>query len=109
MIVDVHCEDDTIQIARIEREEREMYVISFLERSKNGIYNFSTELEAVPKESISGYYDVENLQDTNLYVKVPSGYELIDDSEDEDYSCSGEDDESESESLVDEDEEEDEA
>jgi hypothetical protein len=44
------------------------------------------------------------LEDTELFVKVPGGYELIDDSEDEDFVCS-ESDDSESESLVDEDDE----
>ena len=107
MIVDVHCEDDTIQIARIEREEHDMYIVSFLEQ-KGHLYNFSPNFEAVPKESISGLYDTDNLVDTELYVKVPGGYELIDDSEDEDYECS-ESDESESESLIDEDDDDDEA
>ncbi len=109
MIVDVQCEDDTIQIARIERQEHDMYIISFLEEGKNGLYNFSPELEAVPIESISGYYDVDELEETNLYMKVNGGYALLDDSEDEDYSCSEEEEDSESESLVDEDEDEDEA
>ena len=105
MIVDVHCDDDTIQIARVERQEHDMYVVSFLEEGKNGVYNFSSACEAVPKDSISGYYDVDALEHTDLYVKVAGGYQLIDDSEDEDYSYSDEDeDDSESESLVDEDE-----
>jgi|SRR6056300_691442 hypothetical protein len=105
MIVDVHFDDDTVQIARIDREENDMYVVNFLEKSNN-IYNFSINLEAVPKESISGFYDVDDLVDTGLYVKVPGGYDLVDDSEDEDYVCSDEDDDSDSESLVDEDDDE---
>jgi hypothetical protein len=47
------------------------------------------------------------LEKTLLYVKVSNGYELIDDSEDEDFTCSESDSESEDEddiSLVDEDE-----
>ena len=108
MIVDVHCEDDTIQIAQIKSEDDDTYVISFLEKTGN-LYNFSPDFECVPKESIAGFYDVENLEDTNLYMKVRGGYELLDDSEDEDFVYS-ESDESESESLVDDaDEDEDEA
>ena len=107
MIVDVHCEDDTIQIAQIKYEEEDVYVVSFLEKSGN-FYNFSPEFERVPKESIAGFYDVENLEDTDLYMKVRGGYELIDDSEDEDFVYS-ESDESESESVVDDDDEDDEA
>ena len=49
------------------------------------------------KESVSGFYDVENLEKTGLYVHTQRGYEIIDDSEDEDFTCSGsETDESES-------------
>jgi len=47
------------------------------------------------------------LEKTLLYVKVSNGYELIDDSEDEDFTCSESEDEDETEddvSLVDEDE-----
>lgn len=105
MIVDIQFEDDTVQIARIEREEHDMYVVNFLEKTNN-IYNFSNELEAVPKESVSGFYDVDDLVDTGIYVKVPGGYDLVDDSEDEDYVCSDEEDDSDSESLVDEDDDE---
>ena len=105
MIVDVQCEDDTVQIAKIQREEHDIYVVSFLKKKNNGLYNFSSNCEAVPKDSIAGFYDVTELQDTELYVKVEGGYELIDDSEDEDFVYS-ESEESESESLVDEDDEE---
>jgi hypothetical protein len=103
MIVDVNCEDDTIQIARIVDEHSDSYSITFLEPKRHGVYNFSSETELVPKESISGFYDTEMLEDTDLYTKVQGGYVLMDDSEDEDFTCS-ESDESESESLVDDDE-----
>ena len=107
MIVDVRFEDETVQIARIIHEHDDMYAVNFLEK-ENNVYNFSLDTELVPKDAISGFYDVENLEDTGLYVKVPSGYDLVDDSEDEDYVCSEEDySESESDtSLVDEDEDE---
>tara|TARA_B100000497_G_scaffold25243_1_gene29739 strand:+ start:368 stop:622 length:255 start_codon:yes stop_codon:yes gene_type:complete len=83
-----------------------MYAINFLEVKKVGIYDFSSNTELVSKESISGFYDVDNLESTDLFVKVNNGYELIDDSEDEDYTGSeDDDDESEDESLVDENEE----
>jgi len=109
MIVDVQFEDETVQIARIIHEHGDMYAVNFLEK-ENNMYNFSLETELVPKDAISGFYDVENLEETELYVKVPGGYDLVDDSEDEDYICSDEDEfesesESESESLVDEDDE----
>jgi hypothetical protein len=104
MIVDVQCEDGTIQIARIVHEHSDMYAINFLELKISGVYDFSSETELVPKESISGFYDTDNLENTDLYMKVQGGYTLMDDSEDEDFTYS-ESDESESESIDDEDEE----
>jgi len=109
MIVDVQCEDGTIQIARIIHEHSDMYAVNFIKK-ENNVYNFSHDTELVPKDAVSGFYDVEHLEDTELYVKIPGGYDLIDDSEDEDYRYSDESElESESESLVDEDEDENEA
>ena len=106
MIVDVQFEDETVQIARIIHEHGDMYAVNFLEK-ENNVYNFSLETELVPKDAVSGFYDVENLEETGIYVKVSDGYDLVDDSEDEDYECTDESEtESESESLVDEDEDE---
>lgn len=108
MFVDVQCDDDTVQIAQIVRDEKNDEVeVVFLKRIKSNLYDFEDEISIVPKDAVCGWYDVETLEDTELYVKVDGGYELMDDSEDEDYVCS-EEDESESESLVDEDEDEDE-
>jgi hypothetical protein len=107
MIVDVSCDDGTTQIARIVHEVDDTYSIQFLEKNKQHMYDFSNIVEVVHKETVSGFYDTDDLEKTNLYVKGPNGYELIDDSEDEDYCTDSEaDSESESESLVDEDEEE---
>lgn len=103
MIVDVHCEDDTVQIARIVHEHAGMQAVNFLEEKKRGVYDFSSVTELVCKESISGFYDVDNLEDTDLYMKIQGGYVLMDDSEDEDYVCS-DSDVSESESLDDDEE-----
>jgi hypothetical protein len=106
MIVDVNCDDDTTQIARVVQESDHNYAVNFLERVHSSVFNFSQNVESVSKESVSGFYDVENLEKTGLYVHTQRGYEIIDDSEDEDFTCSGsETDESEDDvSLVDEDE-----
>ena len=109
MIVDVQFEDETVQIARIIHEHDDMYAVNFLEK-ENNVYNFSLDTELVPKDAVSGFYDVENLEETELYVKVPGGYDLVDDSEDEDYVCSDESEsESESESDISLEDEDDEA
>ena len=106
MIVVVKCDDDTTPIARVVPEVEHNYVFNFLERVHSSVFNFSQNVESVSKESVSGFYDVENLEKTGLYVHTQRGYEIIDDSEDEDFTCSGsETDESEDDvSLVDEDE-----
>ena len=106
MIVDVKCDDDTTHIARVVGENENEYTVNFLERVHSSVFNFRQNVESVSKESVSGFYDVENLEKTGLYVHTHRGYEIIDDSEDEDFTCSGsETDESEDDvSLVDEDE-----
>ncbi len=106
MIIDVQCDDDTIQIARIVEEREDSYIIQFLEKNTHHVYDFADEEVTISKDSVSGFYDTDDLGATDLYMKVQHGYELLDDSEDEDYQ---EESESESEgniSLVDEDEEE---
>jgi len=107
MIVDVDCEDGTTQIARTVIENQDSYIVNFLEKNKFNLYDFTNVDEEVAKESVSGFYDVDELEDTHLFARHPQGYELIDDSDDEDFECSDdESSESEDESLVDEEEEE---
>jgi hypothetical protein len=108
MIIDVECEDGTIQIARTVLENQDSYLVNFLEKNKYNLYDFVDETEEVSKDSVSGFYDVDELEDTHLYAKVPQGYELIDDSEDEDYECSEDDDSEDDISLVDENEDDEE-
>jgi hypothetical protein len=104
MIIDIACEDGTTQIARIVHEYPDAYEVQFLERNAFKWFDFTPELLKIEKESVSGFYDVHTLEETLLFVKVPQGYELIDDSEDEDYSCSESDESDDDVSLVDENE-----
>ena len=106
MIIDVACENGTTQIARTVLENQDSYIVNFLEKNIQNFYDFIDAHEEVLKESVSGFYDVENLEETDIFIKVPQGFVLLDDSEDEDYECT-ETDEEESEddiSLVDEEE-----
>jgi hypothetical protein len=104
MIVDVHCEDDSIQIAKVIGEDEFSYHVLFLAKNDKLLYEFENNTEFVPKESVCGFYDVENIEDTGLYRQTFGGYEEVDEG-DEDYECP---DSSESDdddvSLVDEDE-----
>jgi hypothetical protein len=99
MIVDVQCEDDTIQIAELISDTE----VIFLTKLENGLYDFEDEITVIPAESICGWYDCKTLEETDLFMKVLGGYALLDDSEDEDFEYS-ETDLSESESLDEEDE-----
>jgi hypothetical protein len=105
MIIDIKCDDGSVQIAKTIHENEDTYNVMFLEQVKKGLFDFNKEIEVVHKDSVSGFYDVECLEETGLYVPTPNGYELIDDSEDEDYECSDEEDADEDDdvSLVDED------
>ena len=106
MIIDVECENGTTQIARTVVENDDTYIVNFLERNKFRLYDFVQEDEEVNKDSVSGFYDVDTLEETGLFVKCPQGYELVDDSEDEDFECTESDDEESEDdvSLVDEEE-----
>jgi len=99
MIVDVKCEDDTIQIAKLVSDTE----VIFLTKLENGLYDFEDDITVIPAESICGWYDCKTLEETDLFMRVPGGYTLLDDSEDEDFEYS-ETDLSESESLDEEDE-----
>ncbi len=108
MIIDVQCEDSVI-LARIVQEAENAYNVNFLEKIRSGLFQFSHTVEAVSKDSVSGFYDVEKLEDTGLYTQTVKGYELVDDSDDEDYHFSDESSSDDDVSLFDEEEEEEEA
>ncbi len=103
MIVDVQCDDHSVHIAKIVKDYGDSCSVKFLERIHSSVFNFSDHVETIERDSISGFYDVENLEDTGIYVHTQRGYELIDDSEDEDFTCSDvESEESDDVSLIDE-------
>jgi len=104
MIIDVKCEDGTTQIAHTIAETEDHYIVQFLEQTPDKFYRFSVEEEEIMKESVAGFYDVDNLEDTELFAKFQEGYVLLDDSEDEDYECSDEEDSEDDISLVEEEE-----
>ena len=106
MFVDVNCEDDTIQIAELIRDENTHDAeVIFLKRIKSNLYDFEDDITVIPRETICGWYDSEKLEETGIYLKDSGCYDLVDDREDEDITCSeSEEPDSESESLVDEDE-----
>jgi|TARA_R110000822_G_scaffold175207_1_gene314910 cell shape-determining protein MreC len=89
MIVDIKCTDDSIQMGRIIHEHGGMHAVNFLIEGSTNVYNFSSETILISPESVTGFYDVTELEDTKLFVKIGNGYQMIDDSDDEDYIYSG--------------------
>ena len=47
MIIDVQCEDGSIQIARTVLENQDDYIVNFLERNKHNFYDFVDQEEVV--------------------------------------------------------------
>ena len=47
MFVDIVCDDNTTQIARIQKEDGDSYTVNFLDKHTTGTYRFSTEDEIV--------------------------------------------------------------
>lgn len=104
MIVDVQCEDESVQIAKVIGEKDDLYEVRFLEKVRSGVFDFNESVETITKDSVSGFYDVERLEETGIYLRTVNGYELVDDSEDEDYECTDVETEDDDDiSLVDED------
>ena len=98
-LVDIECEDGAIMLARILHTHDEGVMVQFLEETRTpDIFKFNKEKTFIPKESITGYYDTDDLTQAG-YTEVGDGkYTTID----SDYEPS-EEDETEEESLCDED------
>lgn len=87
MIVDIQFEDGGVSIAKILSEIEDNYEVCFLLKDLDrDLYYFDTQSEMVPKESVSGFYDVNNLEDTGLYTQVDDKY--YETGDDSDYSPS---------------------
>lgn len=103
MIVDVVIEDGSISIADLITEN----TVRFLVETKHNVFQFEDEIHTIPPESVCGYYDVDNLEDSGLFVKTDAGYEPV--NSDDEYEPSDSDEETDSDvSLEDEEEEEEE-
>lgn len=89
MIVDIKCTDETVQIGRIIHDHANMHAVNFLIEVSDNIYNFSNDTILVSPDSVTGFYDVTELEDTGLFVKYGNGYMMLDDSDDENYIYSG--------------------
>ena len=103
-IVDIEYEDGSQHIGQIYKDLGNHFSVNFLGYAGDGLWDFDQELECIPKDSVSGFYDTKNLEQTGLYEMTKTGlYEMIDLSDTEYVLPSDTDDDSGSEvSLVDE-------
>ena len=72
-IVDIEYQDGAVNIAKIVSDEGTEYAVVGLCISM-GMYRFSRIPHTVPKESIAGFYDTKNLEDTGLFTKIDDTY-----------------------------------
>ena len=100
-LVDVSCDDGSIMLARLLHPVDEGFMVQFLEETSiTNVFKFSNEETSIDKESITGYYDTDDLTQAGYNDTGDGKYTTAD----SDYEPS-EDEDSEEESLCDEEEE----
>ena len=105
-IIDVDFEDGFKSIAKIVKDGQSEYEVALLEYYGDGEWDFDTEEPIlITKDSVSGFYDTTDLENTGLYEKLKNGmYVEVDESDFEYELASSEDDESESDVSLDDEE-----
>jgi len=84
-IVDIEYEDVSQHIGQICRELGNHFSVSLLGYAGDGLWDFDGDHDIVPRESVSGFYDVTRLQDTGLYELTKTGYYTEVDPSDDEY------------------------
>ena len=105
-IIDVDFEDGFKSIAKIVKDGQSEYEVVLLEYYGDGEWDFDTEEPIlITKDSVSGFYDTTDLENTGFYEKLKNGmYVEVDESDFEYELASSEDDESESDVSLDDEE-----
>ena len=98
-IVDIEYDCGLVEIAKILEDTPEHFVVSHLVQIGDGRFRFSRSSYPVPKESVAGFYDTMELEDTGLYRKIDDIFYEAVTATDSDYEY-GSEDESESDSEV---------
>lgn len=98
-IVDVEYEDGQVEIVKIVEDTQEQFVVTPLVQTSTGFFRFSNQFHTIPKESVSGFYDTKELEDTGLFTKINDIFYESTETSDSDYEYSS-DDESDTESEV---------
>ena len=72
-IIDVEYEDGDVNIAKIVADAGSEYVVVALV-NVSGLYRFSRHTHTIPKESITGFYDTTELEETRYFAKLDDTY-----------------------------------
>lgn len=109
-LIDVVLTDNVVSLARVIDDSGATLKVQLLEKNRDGVHVFSESVEEIPRESVSGYYDTDDLEKTGMFVKTRVGYEEVSES-DSDYEPTDEeedddDEDDDLEDLSDEEEEE---
>lgn len=85
-IIDVEYDDGTVNIAKIALDAGTQYVVSGLV-CIGDFYRFSRQTHIIPKESVAGFYDTTDLEETGLFVSRGDTYFEAVDASDSEYEC----------------------
>lgn len=102
-LIDVQMDDGSVMLARVCYKEDDGYTVQYLEETKSeGVFKFNKSKIHVDKDSVTGFYDTEDISQVG-YSEIGDNRYVADDSDYEPSSESEQD--SEDESLCEEDEE----
>lgn len=73
-LVDIEYENGTTKLVRIVKDEPEHFIVTPLIQTSGGLFRFSSHPHIAPKESVSGFYDTKELDDTGIYKKIDNIY-----------------------------------
>lgn len=98
-LVDIEYDCGLVEIAKIIADGADHFVVSHLVQTGDGRFRFSRSSYPVPKESVSGFYDTVELEETGLYRKIDDVFYEAVTATDSDYDYWSDDD-SDTESEV---------
>tara|TARA_B000000557_G_scaffold157154_1_gene127384 strand:+ start:2494 stop:2823 length:330 start_codon:yes stop_codon:yes gene_type:complete len=83
-IIDIEFGNGVTCIGQVRKDLGHDLQVAILEHVGDGLWDFDEELECIPRESVSGFYDTVSLESTGLYELNKIGlYEEVDASDTE--------------------------
>lgn len=72
-LIDVEYEDGDVNIAKIVADAGNEFLVKALV-NVSGLFRFSRHSHTIPKESIAGFYDTTELEETRMFAKLDDTY-----------------------------------